>query len=83
VDRRFTGPGNANGYRAFPVHRNDVCCKVNGECRVFVNPENCNTSWKRTLEFSQLYVANEAARCVMRCPFRVVPVRHDRSANAE
>ena len=50
---------------------------------MFVNRENCNTSWQRALEFSQLYVANKAARCVMSCAFRVVPVRHDRNANAE
>jgi hypothetical protein len=50
---------------------------------MFVNPENRNPGWQSTLEFSQLYVANKAARCVMSCPFRVVPVRHDRNANAE
>jgi hypothetical protein len=83
VDRRFAGPGDANGYRPLAVDRNNVRCEVNGECRMFVNPENCNTSWKRALEFSQLHVANKAARCVMSCPFRVVPVRHDRNANAE
>jgi hypothetical protein len=83
VDRRFTGPRDVNGYRAFAVHRNDVRCKVNAERRMFVYPKDRNPSWKRALEFSQLHVANEAARRVMRCAFRVVPVRHDRNANAE
>ena len=47
---------------------------------MFVNAEHGNTCRKRALKFTQLDITDEAARGVVRCPFGIIPVRHNGNA---